>query len=59
MDELIKVITELKKIDAAYRQGYNCAYYRFSYIDPYYTQDEINSWTNGYKQGEIDIKNQN
>ena len=35
----------------AYEHGLDDGYYGFSYLNPCYTQGELNAWVEGYKKG--------
>ena len=34
-----------------YEKGYNDAIYGYSYLDPYWTANELAEWARGYKDG--------
>ena len=41
----------------AYDHGFNDGKYGFTYLNPYYSQDELNEWTRGFKDGMTDNYN--
>jgi hypothetical protein len=46
------------KLVEAYNKGYSDGFYGFTYLNPYYSAEELNEWSIGFKAGqEAALKN--
>jgi hypothetical protein len=50
MNLLVKMYEEYKDF-GLYKKGFEDATIKFSYIDPYWTKEQVNEYVRGYKDG--------
>jgi hypothetical protein len=46
----------MDKTIEAYNKGYSDGVYGFSYLNPYYTPEELEAWARGFKAGRQALK---
>lgn len=51
MDKVIEILTEHRKDIVIEEKGYQDGLYGFTYIDPNWAKEELETWGRGYKRG--------